>query len=123
MLAVKEYAENPKRVGNHYLLKTIIMITLESSTIAKTTLYRFGNAEALQPGQTQTLVCQYADVPTTAFAVPSVCDNANASDYSLEILSWNVQNVSGAGSMSVTVKNVGNSVVYPAVSILFAVQS
>jgi len=99
------------------------MITLESTTIAKTTLYRFGNAEALQPGQTQTIDCAYADVPSPAFAVPSVCDNANTPDYSVEILSWNVQNVSGEGSMSVTVKNTGTSVVYPAISILFAVQS
>lgn len=98
-------------------------MSVEITNIAKTTLYRFGNGQALQPGASQTITCAYADISSTSFAVPSVCDNNNASNYSVEIVSWNVQNVSGAGSMLVTVKNTGSSVIYPAVSILFASQT
>ena len=98
------------------------MINATSTNIANTTLYRFGNGQKLKSGESQTIVCEYGDQISTSYATPSVCDNNNSSNYSVEIVSWTVQNVDGKGSMVVTVKNTGSTDIYPAVSILFATQ-
>jgi len=98
------------------------MINATTSNIANTTLYRFGTGQPCAPGATQLVTCAYGDQISTSYATPSVCDNNNSSDYSVEIVSWTVQNVGGKGSMAVTVKNTGSKEIYPAVSILFATQ-
>ncbi|GAB5416934.1 MAG: hypothetical protein Crog4KO_18010 [Crocinitomicaceae bacterium] len=98
------------------------MINATTSNIANTTLYRFGTGQPCKPGDTQVITCAYGDQISTSYATPSVCDNNNSANYSAEVVSWTVKNVSGKGSMVVTVKNTGSTEIYPAVSILFATQ-
>ena len=86
------------------------------------TLYRYGNGAQLKPGEIQKLDLEYGDVSSLAFASPSVADNNNEPNFELEIVSWSIENIKGKGVMHVTVKNIGSTPTYPAVSVLFATQ-
>lgn len=87
------------------------------------TLYRYGSGAKLEPGKTEALVCDFGDISGVAFATPSVADNKQSANYKLEITKWVMQMDKGKPSLIVDVKNNGTAAVFPAVSVLFAMQN